>query len=60
MKGVDEWRNFTAVVDKAKTACEVSGHAVTDRFADIGKMIQMPKGTARVVSEKSLKNPDAL
>lgn len=26
--GYTEWRNFTAVISKAKTACEVSGHAI--------------------------------
>jgi hypothetical protein len=24
--GYDEWRNFTTVIAKAKTACDVSGH----------------------------------
>lgn len=24
--GYDEWRNFTKVIEKAKSACEISGH----------------------------------
>ena len=27
-----QWRNFENVIDKAKTACESSGVAVTDHF----------------------------
>jgi DNA-damage-inducible protein D len=30
--GYTEWRNFTAVIFKAKMACEVSQHAVSDHF----------------------------
>ena len=42
--GYAKWDNFLNVVSKAKTACEVSGHQVSDHFADVGKTIQMPKG----------------
>ena len=38
-----EWRNFIAVISKAKTACDVSGHAPQDHFVDVNKMISMPK-----------------
>jgi len=40
--GYTEWWNFTAVISKEKTACEVSGHAIFDRFVDINKTIKMP------------------
>jgi DNA-damage-inducible protein D len=49
--GYSEWRNFTAVVSKAKTACEVSGHAIADHFVDVNKTIQMPKGAEKEVDE---------
>ncbi len=49
--GYAEWRNFTTVISKAKTACEVSGHAVTDHFVDVNKTIQMPKGAEKEVPE---------
>lgn len=39
--GYAEWRNFNqTAISKAKTACEVSGHAVSDHFVDVNKMIQ--------------------
>ena len=28
--GYDQWRNFAQVISKAKVACEVSGHEVSD------------------------------
>jgi DNA-damage-inducible protein D len=34
-----EWRNFLKVIDKAKTACENSGVALSDHFVDINKMV---------------------
>ena len=37
--GYTEWRNFQNVVSKAKTACEVSGHAIQDHFVDVNKMV---------------------
>jgi len=55
--GCAKWDNFLNVVSKAKTACEVSGHEVSDHFAGVGKMVER-----RIASEnrKSLKNPDSL
>jgi DNA-damage-inducible protein D len=39
--GYAEWRNFNqTAISKAKTACEVSGHAVSDHFVDVNKMIE--------------------
>ena len=42
-------RNFLAIVDKAKTACENAGMKVADHFADVSKTIAMPKGAEREV-----------
>ena len=47
--GYTEWRNFTAVVSKAKTACEVSGQAVSDHFVDVNKMVDLGSGSQREV-----------
>jgi DNA-damage-inducible protein D len=52
--GYTKWDNFLNVVSKAKTACEVSGHAVTDHFADVGKTIAMPKGAEKEVPDLML------
>lgn len=32
-----EWRNFSKIIEKAKTACEASGHAVLSEFVDVNK-----------------------
>ena len=49
--GYSEWRNFTTVISKAKTACELSGHAATDHFVDVNKTIRMPKSAEKEVPE---------
>ncbi len=49
--GYDEWRNFTAVITKAQTACEISGHAILDHFVGVNKTIQMPKGAEKEVPD---------
>jgi hypothetical protein len=38
--GYAEWRNFTAVINKARTACEVSGRDVLDHLCDVNETIQ--------------------
>jgi DNA-damage-inducible protein D len=50
--GYAEWRNFhQTAISKAKTACEVSGHAVFDHFVDVNKMIQLAKGAEREIDD---------
>jgi DNA-damage-inducible protein D len=49
--GYTEWRNFTAVVTKAKTACEVSKHAISDHFVDVNKMVDLGSGSQREVDD---------
>lgn len=49
--GYTEWRNFTAVVSKAKIACEVSKHAVSDHFVDVNKMVDLGSGSQREVDD---------
>ena len=74
--GYTEWRNFTAVITKARTACEVSGHAISDHFVEVNKTIlergirpeslpaaeDVKKVERRLTSEekKTLKKPDRL
>ena len=53
--GYSEWRNFhQTAISKAKTACEVSGFAVTDHFVDVNKMIQLAKGAEREIDDLML------
>ncbi|MEQ1813140.1 MAG: DNA damage-inducible protein D [Candidatus Nitrotoga sp.] len=49
--GYDEWRNFTAVINKAKTACEVSNHAISNHFVDVNKMVDLGSGSQREVDD---------
>ena len=39
-----DYRNFEAVVDKAKLACFNSGHRVEDHFVDVTEMVKIGKG----------------
>jgi len=49
--GYTKWDNFLNVVAKAKTACEVSQHGVSDHFADVGKMVDLGLGSQREVED---------
>lgn len=76
LPGYDRWRNFVQVISKAKVACEVSDHEVSDHFADVGKMVNLGSGGKRKIDDimlikklerriasqekKALKSPDSL
>jgi len=49
--GYEKWVNFQAVISKAKTACENSGHGISDHFAGVGKTIKMPKGAEKTIED---------
>ncbi len=52
--GYSKWENFAKVIEKAKTACQTAGHAVTDHFADVSKTIPMPKGAEKEIDDLML------
>jgi DNA-damage-inducible protein D len=52
--GYSNWQNFTKVVEKAKVSCETSGHAPSDHFIDISKMIGAGKGATREITDVAL------
>jgi DNA-damage-inducible protein D len=49
--GYAKWDNFLHVISKGKTACEVSGHAVGDHFADVGQMVDLGSGSQREIND---------
>ena len=49
--GYEQWRNFSAVIEKAKTACKGAGHTVADHFAGVSKTIKMPKGAEKDIED---------
>lgn len=46
-----QWRNFSLVIDKAKSACFKSGNDVDDHFADVSKTIGLAKGAEREIDD---------
>lgn len=52
--GYTKWDNFLNVISKAKTACELSGQAVPDHFADVGKMVDLGSGSQREIPDLML------
>jgi len=49
--GYSKWENFLNVLSKARIACEVSGHAVSDHFPDVRKMVELGSGSQREVDD---------
>ncbi|MEI6780524.1 MAG: DNA damage-inducible protein D [Verrucomicrobiota bacterium] len=47
--GYTDYRNFEAVVEKARTACFNSGQRMEDHFVEINEMIEIGKGGRRSV-----------
>ena len=54
LPGYTEWRNFLAVVNKARIACKQAGQAESDHFVDVNKMIGLAKGAQREVDDIAL------
>jgi len=52
--GYAEWRNFTTIISKAKTACEVSDRPISDHFVDVNKMVDLGLGSSREVEDVML------
>jgi DNA-damage-inducible protein D len=48
--GYTDYRNFEAVIEKARTACFNSGQRVEDHFVGITEMIEIGKGGHRTVT----------
>lgn len=52
--GYAEYRNFVPVIEKAKKACENSGHDIEDHFVDYHEMVSIGSGAQRQFESVSL------
>ena len=50
----NQWRRFESSIIKAKKACENSGNAVSDHFADVGKKVTLGSGSEREIVDYQL------
>lgn len=46
-----EWRNFNKIIEKAKSACETSGHAVQSEFVDVNKLVDVGANLQRSIQD---------
>lgn len=46
-----EWRNFYKIIEKAKNACEASGHVVQSEFVDINKLVDVGANLQRSIQD---------
>ena len=49
-----DYRNFKSVVEKAKEACQNSGHAIPDHIVEFNEMIEVGKGAKRQIDNMRL------
>lgn len=52
--GYAKWENFAKVAEKARTACESSGHAAADHFLEVRKMVTLGSGAQREIGDIAL------
>lgn len=46
-----QWRRFNETIEKAKKACASIDNAVSDHFADVGKMVALGSGAERKIED---------
>jgi DNA-damage-inducible protein D len=49
--GYTKWENFLNVVNKAKTACEVSENDIANHFPGVRKMVDLGSGSQREIED---------
>ena len=52
--GYQRWANFTRVIEKAKTACELAGYEASDHFLELRKMVPVEAGGAAAADDYAL------
>ncbi len=46
-----QWRNFLAIIEKAKIGCKTAGQIIGDHFADVSKMVQIGSEAEREIED---------
>ncbi len=49
-----QWRRFAETIERAKIACEKSGHKIEEHFANVGKMVKVGSGAEREIDDYAL------
>ena len=49
--GYSRWENFQTAIDRAIESCEASGHAASDHFRGVTKLITHGKGGQREIDD---------
>ncbi len=52
--GYTQWRNFLAIIDKAKESCKNAGQIITDHFADVSKKVKIGSEAEREIEDVML------
>jgi DNA-damage-inducible protein D len=52
--GYAKWENFAKVIERASTACRVSGYDPADHFLDVRKMVDLGSGATRAIDDIAL------
>ena len=52
--GYIQWRNFQAIIEKAKDSAKNAGEMISDHFADVSKMVSVGSGAQRQVDDVML------
>src|SRR3989344_6986168 len=49
--GYTQWRNFLAIIDKAKESCKNAGQAIADHFAGVSKKVKIGSEAEREIDD---------
>jgi DNA-damage-inducible protein D len=49
--GYAQWRNFLAIIDKAKESCNNAKQTITDHFADVSKQVKIGSEAEREIED---------